>query len=55
MQDNALADTVNSCIDSLDEVFSEQIIYWGLWPMQSSDLNPRESSVVHTQRKSACE
>jgi hypothetical protein len=37
MYDNAMACTVNSCMDALDEVLTE-IIYQGLWLLCNSTL-----------------
>jgi hypothetical protein len=31
---------VNNCIDVLDDVFGEEIMYRGLWPVQSHALSP---------------
>lgn len=33
MKDNTMAHTVNNSVDALDEVFDEQIISQGLWPL----------------------
>jgi hypothetical protein len=33
MNDNTMAHAVNNPVDALDEVFDEQIISQGLWPL----------------------
>jgi hypothetical protein len=42
MQDNAVASTVSSVVDALNEVFGKQVVSWGFWSLQSSSLNPGE-------------
>jgi hypothetical protein len=39
MKDNITVHTANNSMVALDEVFSEQVISWGMWPPWSTDLN----------------
>jgi hypothetical protein len=40
MQYNARAYTANNSTDALDEVFTETVVGWGVWPPWSPNLNP---------------
>jgi hypothetical protein len=40
MQDNTSSHIANNSMVAMDEVFDEQVISQGLWPLKSPDLNP---------------
>jgi hypothetical protein len=40
MQDNVTVHIENYSVDALDEIFSEQVVSWGVWPSWSPGFNP---------------
>jgi hypothetical protein len=56
MQDNGLHTLQKkNSVDTLYEVFGQQVKSRGMWPPRLPDLNPCDLFVGHAERKSVCE